>query len=255
MKTVMLNSKVVELYDDIAVLPVNRYHVFNKMLLIDSGCGSDLNDFDAHIERLRVFVRTDPDEAAKELDNLRQNVYFIQNNLSPRMLAFAALVAKINGNKCEDVSTEGLKKVVEEISGEPYSEVIKVLDDIKKKVDEELQLYFPDRFNDVTVREFYDVLKRRTVLLLNGIINERFEETEITKLTETLITYAKPEVFNGSENAEIQHDKHFETMCLMLSEHFHVQPKSFTVLEFYNAYEQIIKIQIEREKALKSNRS
>lgn len=111
-------------------------------------------------------------------------------------------------------------------------------------------MYFPDRFDDVSVREFYDVLKRRTVLLLRSIVDE-VENAEIDRLTDLIMTYSKPAVFSGNENSEIQYDKQFETMCLVLSEQFHVQPKGFTVLEFYNAYEQLLKLQKEREKALK----
>lgn len=134
MKTIVLSGKVVEMYDAISDLPVDRYHVYNKMLLIDSGIGSDLSDFDTHTERLRVYIQGgNREDAIKELNNLRQNVYMVQSGISPKMLAFAALVGKINGNECRDLSVEGLKKVVEEISGAAYDVVARELDDVKKK--------------------------------------------------------------------------------------------------------------------------
>lgn len=51
--------------------------------------------------------------------------------------------------------------------------------------------------------------------------------------------YNKPQIFSGSDNLEISFDKQFEKMCLMLSQHLNVNPKNYTVLEYYNAYEYI----------------
>lgn len=133
MRTTVLNSKVVVMYDSISDLPIDRYHAFNKMVLIDSGIGSDLSDFDNHFERLRIYIKTNPDEAIKELNNLRQSVFFIQNDISPKLLAFAALVVKINGKDYSDLSTDGLKKVVEEINGEAFEKVTGELEEVKKK--------------------------------------------------------------------------------------------------------------------------
>lgn len=104
------------------------------------------------------------------------------------------------------------------------------------------------------MREYYDTLKRRTVLLLRSITEEQQNTVEINRLTDLMITYTKPSVFSGTENAEIQYDKQFETMCLILSERFNVQPKGFTVLEFYNAFEQYVQARKEQEKAIKRKR-
>ena len=77
MKTTKIGERAVVLYDSIDELPILRFHAYNKMLLIDAGVGSDLNDWDAHIEKAIRFIRKEkPDLAEKELDNLRQNVYF-----------------------------------------------------------------------------------------------------------------------------------------------------------------------------------
>lgn len=51
MRTIKLAGKKVEIYDAIEDLPILRFHKYNKMLLIDAGIGSDLSDFDKHIEK------------------------------------------------------------------------------------------------------------------------------------------------------------------------------------------------------------
>ena len=101
-------------------------------------------------------------------------------------------------------------------------------------------LYFPALFNDASVKEYYDILKRRTLAVLNNIVagmDNPDETAEIEKLTTALITYTKPQLFNGPESVEIQFDRQFENLCLALSEQLHVKPKEYTVLEFYNAFD------------------
>ena len=93
MKTLKLAGKTIEVYDDIENLPVTRFHKYNKMLLVDAGIGSDIADFDKHISRIAAFLaKNDNKQAITELENIRQNVYFIQSGVSPRNLAFAILV-------------------------------------------------------------------------------------------------------------------------------------------------------------------
>ena len=100
MKTTKIGNLTVELYDAIDELPIARFHAYNKALLIDAGIGSDLNDWDAHIEKTIRFIRSKkPDLAEKELDNLRQNVYFIQTDISPRYMTFCALVRSVDGKE------------------------------------------------------------------------------------------------------------------------------------------------------------
>lgn len=242
MRKVTIGKHEVELFDNIDELPMQRFHKYNKMLLVDAGIGSDLADFDAKIEKARIYCHSkQPDLAIIELDNLRQNVYFIQMGISPKHLAFCVLVKSIDGEEKTDLSDDGLKKLLEVFNDTPNNEITAQMEAVKKKIDEELQLYFPNLFDDVTVKEYYDELKKRTVLMLQSIIEGETEniKAEIDKITMALITYNKPHIFSGSENMEIQHDKNFENMCLMISQKLNVDAKKQTVLEFYNAFEYI----------------
>ena len=90
--------------------------------------------------------------------------------------------------------------------------------------------------------------------MLQNIIDgvDRPDETpEIEKLTTALITYSNPKSFTGSESAEIQFDRQFENLCLVLSEQLHVKPKEYTVLEFYNAFDFVQERAKQAEKAQK----
>lgn len=114
-----------------------------------------------------------------------------------------------------------------------------------------MRLYFPRLFDDATLKEYHDKLKQRTIVVLRTIIDGRTTEAdakEIDDITAELITYFNPQTFTGSESVEIRHDRQFENMCLILSQNLHVDPKKFTVLEYYNAFEYI------KEQAKKANK-
>ena len=115
-------------------------------------------------------------------------------------------------------------------------------------------LYFPVLFNDATVKEYYDLMRQRTIEVLNNIMagaTDPGATDMVEKLTTALITYTKPQLFNGPESVEIQFDRQFENLCLVLSEQLHVKPKEYTVLEFYNAFDFIQERAKKAEKAQK----
>lgn len=240
MKTAKIGKHIVEYYDSIEDLPIMRFHKYNKMLLIDAGLGSDLTDFDAHIEKAVAFIQSgDKDNATNELNNLRKAVYFIQNGLSPKYLAFAALISKVDGNETNDLSDDGLRSVVDTLADTTQKQAVSELDSAKKKIDEELRTYFPAMFDNADEKEFYNMLKARTVATLQNIIENKpqSEWQNVERLTRELLIFAKPPVFDGSESVEIVADKQFERMCLMIAQHLNVNARKYSVLAFYNAFE------------------
>lgn len=250
MKEVKLNAHKVDLYNSIEELPMVRFHKYNKCLLVDAGIGSDLSAFDGHIERVVRYIRSDKrEEAAKELENLRQNIYMVIEEMSPNHLAFACLVARIDGKPQDDISDDGLQRVMQLLGGTPMKDITANAEAVKKKIDDELSLYFPQIFDDSSTKEYYDILKQRTVAMLDEIINGETSERQqrIEKLTDALITYSKPRTFTGAGSAEIAYDKQFEDMCIIISKNLHTDPKKYNVLEYYNAYLFISKQEKERK--------
>ena len=133
MRKVTLSGHVVEIYDAIDELPMRRFHRYNKMVLVDAGIGSDLSALDAHLEKAAMFIKDKtPELAQKELENLRQCVYFIHTGLSPRSLAFAVLVKSIDGKPCDDMSDKALQEVSERLSGVSVRETAALFEAVKK---------------------------------------------------------------------------------------------------------------------------
>lgn len=230
---VQIGKHKVVLYDSIEDLPIKRFHKYQQYLMIDAGIGSDIQAFDKRVERVKCFMMEGKTEdALKEFENLRICVYQIQQGISPKHKAFGMLVTEIDGQEYDDAD-----KALEALSDVTDKDLTALLEAVKKKIDSELQLYFPALFNTSDVKEFYDILKRRTLSILEGIVEGKIDEKAVTDLTTKLITYSKPQVFQGSMGAEIMHDRQFEDLCLALSEQLHLRPKELSVLEFYNAFD------------------
>lgn len=247
-----IGKHTVKMYEAIEELPIARFHKYQKYLLIDSGIGADIAAFDARIEKARRFIQDGKSEnAIKELNNLRQGVYFIQNGISPKHRAFAALVTQVDGEDY-DMSDDSIEKIVAKLSDVKIKELTELFESVKKKIDTELMLYFPSLFNDSEVKEYFDLLKRRTMKILENIINgvpNPDKTKEIDKLTAKLITYSKPKDYTGSDGVEVQFDRQFENLCIVLSEQLHVKPKEYSVMEFYNAFDFVQKRAKEAKKS------
>ena len=241
MVTAKIGKHTVEFYDTIEELPIVRFHKYQKLLLVDAGIGSDIAAFDQRIEKTRRFLMAGkPEQAQQELENMRQCVFLIQSGVNPKHRAFAALVTKIDGQDCTDIGDDSLAAITEKLNDVPESELTAQLEAVKKKIDGELTLYFPSLFNDSDVKEYYDILRKRTLEILNGIVagvDDPAGAEIVDKLTTALITYSNPKLFTGSDGVEIQFDRQFENLCLVLSEQLHVEPKKYSVLEFYNAFD------------------
>lgn len=255
MVTVKIGKHTVEMYDTIEELPIVRFHKYQKLLLVDAGIGSDIVAFDQRIEKTRRFLMAGkPEQAQQELENMRQCVFLIQSGVNPKHRAFAALITKIDGQDCTDIGDDALAAITEKLNDVPESELTAQLEAVKKKIDGELTLYFPALFNDSDVKEYYDILRKRTLEILNGIVagvDDPAGAEIVDKLTTALITYSNPKMFTGSNGVEIQFDRQFENLCLVLSEQLHVGPKKYSVLEFYNAFNFVKERAKQAEKAQK----
>lgn len=257
MKKITIGNHDVDIYDAIEELPMARFHKYQKFLLVDAGIGSTIEDFDRRIEKARRFCMcNDAANAQKELDNLRQCVYMIESGMSPKHLSFACLVFAIDGQQCVDSSDDALQKIVATFADAPIGELTDHLGTVKKKIDTELMLYFPKVFEDSSIKEYFDIVRKRTMAVLNNIVAgmEAPDATpEVEQMTTQLITYSHPQAFSGSDSAEITFDRQYENLCVLLSHNLNVQPKQYTVLEFYNAFEFLKEKNRQEQAARKGN--
>ena len=255
MKSLLINKKIIRVYDSIDEMPIVNFQKYNKYLLIDSGIGSDADDIDAHIIKIAKFIKANNSKKAlQELQNMRQNMYMVNSEISPKYLAFAALIHSIDGKEVNDLSDDGLKKLLQDLKDIKHSKVINFLLWLKKKVTNELETYVPGDFVDPKEKEAYDRLKNRTLLVLDSIINNTDNTKQIESIDTMMLNMHAPKVFIGSESVEVKYDKQFESTCLLIAQKTNMDARKMTVLQFYNAIDNI-KAQAEAEaKSLKKHK-
>ena len=252
MKRLLINKKIVQVYDSIDEMPIVNFQKYNKYLLIDLGIGSDADDIDAHIVKIAKFIKANNNnKALQELQNMRQNMYMVNSEISPKYLAFAALIHSIDGKEVNDLSDDSLKNLLQDLKDIKHSKIIDFLLWLKKKVTSELETYFPSGFVNSKEKEAYDKLKNRTLLVLDSIINDTDNTEQIELIDTMMLNMYTPKVFIGSESVEVKYDKQFESTCLLIAQKTNMDARKMTVLQFYNAIDNI-KAQAEAEaKSLK----
>lgn len=254
MKKLIINGRKVSVYDSIDEMPIVNFQKYNKYLLIDSGIGSDADDIDAHISRVAQLVRSgDPKKALRELQNMRQNMHMVNCEISPRYMAFAALVRDIDGEKVEDLSDDGLKAVLARIKGVSHGALVSVLEWLKKKVSEELDVYFPANATDAREKEAYDRLRLRTLLVLDSVCSGTDNSAKIGEIDGGFMARYEPKTFIGPESVEVKYDKQFEATCLLVTQRTGVDARGMTVLRFYGALETLREQAEADAKSLKLN--
>lgn len=135
MKKMLINNKIVSVYDSIDEMPIVNFQKYNKYLLIDSGIGSDVDDIDSHITKIARYIKSnDSKKAMLELQNMRQCMYMINSEISPKYLAFAALVQSVDGKEVTDLSDDSLKDLLKEIKHVKHSKIVDFLFWVKKKL-------------------------------------------------------------------------------------------------------------------------
>lgn len=242
MRTLIVNKKVIRVYDGIDEMPIVNFQKYNKYLLIDSGIGSDSDDIDAHIVKVARYIKAnDSKKALQELQNMRQNMYMVNNEISPKYLAFAALIHSIDGKELNDLSDDGLKKVLRDIREIKHSAIIDFILWLKKKVASELEAYFPSDSISPKEKEAYDWLKSRCLFVLDTIVNNADNTKQIEEIDTKLLGLHSPKSFIGSESVEVRYTKQFENACLLIAQKTSIDAKNMTVLQFYNAIENIKK--------------
>lgn len=117
---------------------------------------------------------------------------------------------------------------------------------VKKKITTELEIYFPGNFINPKEKEAYDTLKKRTLLILDSMVNGADTAEQVEAIDLQVLLSRSPKLFMGGESVEVKYDKQFESTCLLISQKTNMDAKRMTVLQFYNAVD-TIKQQAEAE--------
>ena len=251
MKKMKLGEHSVVMFDSIEELPIVRFQKYNKMLMLDAGLGSDLTALDAHLARVGEFIKAgETDNAAREIDNLRQTLFNVQNGLTPHFMSLIPLMAEVDGEPLTDLSDENIQRVYDTLKDVTMKAYEGAASEVKKKIEEELKAYFNQGGESAASKEYYELMRRRALLMLDEIGDGRDRSEEIRAIESQMVRSDKPRVFQGERNAEVLYDKNFVGCCIAIAQNLNMDAKQMTVLEYYRA----IEVLEEQQKQLKVKR-
>ena len=238
MKKMKLGEHSVVMFDSIEELPIVRFQKYNKMLMLDAGLGSDLTALDAHLARVGEFIKAgETDNAAREIDNLRQTLFNVQNGLTPHFMSLIPLMAEVDGEPLTDLSDENIQRVYDTLKDVTMKAYEGAASEVKKKIEEELKAYFNQGGESAASKEYYELMRRRALLMLDEIGDGRDRSEEIRAIESRMVRSDKPRVFQGERNAEVLYDKNFVGCCIAIAQNLNMDAKQMTVLEYYRAIE------------------
>lgn len=117
MITEKINGYRVEIYESIEEMPAVRFNRANKYLLLQSGIGSSLADFDKHLAKLSLVIKGDNKKKAIDIiNNMRQLYWNIDQGMNVEQLSFACFVHSINGTIETDHGETRLKEIIKRLS-------------------------------------------------------------------------------------------------------------------------------------------
>lgn len=124
----------ITLYDSIDNMPQLRKHLFDQLLLMESGIGGGIKGIETAFQRLDSFIR------AKKYDSLvteRQNLHFkFLNGIAAvnfKSLAFICLVSNIDGKPVKITQKEDAEKYSEQVlSKVSHKELNDFIEEVKK---------------------------------------------------------------------------------------------------------------------------
>ena len=240
MKRERIGRNVCELYESLDEMPILNFHKFNKWSVIESQIGGDLVSVVSHLAKIKRNLANAPDKAGVQLDNLSSTFSMIFEETSPKSVAFVCLMKSFNGKSVNIKDDNELIRISKELQKHPFGLFDKLFEILKKKVDTELELYFPEKFSDATTKDAYDKIKKQTLLKLDSVIDGKSRQTEIDKITDYLYSLFVPVSFSGKNSFEITHEKNYLDACLLISEYANIQNvDNLTVVAFHNALEYV----------------
>lgn len=235
----------IEIYSDFETLPILRFQKFNKYQLKASDVGSEFSDFQQRVVKISQYIQKDlKDSALKELENMTLTVFNGFHEISPRSKAFAILVKRIDEEEFQDISAEGLQKCLEALDAInfPYAEVLRLITDVKKKLDTQLSVYFPKQFKRGGDKETALLRVKRANLMLDNITDPgEQKEIEIFELERLILERNPPNIWNTylPENMELFLESEFNKFLLSVCENSNLDIDKLTVKTFYSKVEQI----------------
>jgi hypothetical protein len=239
MLTEWIDGHEVQVYNSIAELPIDRFMLFNRQILIDSGVGHDLEDVSVKVTKIIRLIDQSPDKAKVELINLSGTLANAIRNVNPKMGAFVALIYSIDGVPLTDMSMESINDVQELLGGAKMSWLNAIIKKFRRLFRREMYTFFKTG-NSGPTKSYYENLKQRLILNMRQVAGDEVEE-DIKKLEEAMEQTETITKYLGDGGMQVRDIAGGEQSLATVSKYMGTDAKDMTVMEFYTVVEMIKK--------------
>jgi hypothetical protein len=151
----------IELYDTCKEMPVTRYNELQKLMLIDVGIGSTVEDFNLRFSKLQSYVEAEKkDESLNEMANLFRSFYLMINDTSMWSYSFLCFVKSVDGKEY-NIDEDRLKEDILMLSkkGLTVEHCETQISELKKKLMTNWNHSFLTVIMDMEMQTYYQSLK------------------------------------------------------------------------------------------------
>lgn len=248
MNTLIVGGHKVEVYSSIDELPMANYHKFNKFLMFESGLAPNADGVIMHLSKMSELLQTEAYEKLQiELQSTYQAIAFIMNEMPTTSMAFACMIYSINGKPMKDLSDETLREVSLMLSREKIGVMRKHVEELKKKTDYELAAYFKSAFQKSAKEKTALGLARKRLDYLIALLRKGkpYDMKDDVNRQKLIQMYTPINLF-GEKSEEIEYDKQYERIKLIIAQKTNLDIKTLTVFQYYT-YLEAVKEQVDEE--------
>ena len=144
MKEITIGNTTLEIYTSIEELDVDRFHHYNRQLLLDAGIGGDADNTAKHIRDIIVAnAQGDKEGVERAALTLQQNITLVTTGQNPKSRSFALMVHSINGKRQTAMHETALDQMLKNLSRRRLTIGLmwQLLDETKKKLISRLRRY------------------------------------------------------------------------------------------------------------------
>jgi len=241
MKKIAIKGHIIEFYEPVLdSVPSKSLHNFNKFCIIESNTGGGLDSVMDMINKAVKLINTDNKaKAVDTLNNLSQSITMVVEQIDPLSLAFASVVYSINDIVVTDRSPEGVRDLIHSLTGITREEVAGFVVDFKKKIADEMEIYFPEKTRKGKLNSYYSAIKNKALAICDSIINDTDDE-EIKLKDAILMRYLAP--IKIDSDFEVQYDKDYANLCLSIDKEMNTKIENDTAFKFYQASDFVKKL-------------
>ena len=251
MGQIKINGLLIETYDSIQDMPSQNYHQFNKYIIMATDLGNDLDAIAGHKMKLaRMIAQGRTEEALIELDNYHQSIVLNVEQVDLKSMAFICLCKTIGGRVVYVSSVEKVKSYLTVLHRNRFTvgQIWDYINQVKKKLDSQLDVFFPEVGETAQSITFFQKLKARTDLVLKQIEFDYDYSEEIEKINNYLLDMYRPKVYHGDKGFEVNFTLSYEEACTVISQNTNRNPMEMSVITFFSALDTIKRQAREKQK-------